>query len=78
MTRWVAPDHGAIETQVDSTTYRGRIFEAAPGHEAALKDAGYFPASIGGVARTRGHVCPACGFHGFFRDCSRCRDRAEP
>lgn len=75
--RWVAPDRGAIETQVDATRYRGSIFEAHPAHERALRDAGYFPASLGGVATSGGHTCSACGFRSWFRDCSRCRDRAH-
>lgn len=76
MTRWVAPDGGAVQTEVDSTRYHGRIFDAHPAHEKALRDAGYFPATIGGVSRAGGRTCPVCGFASWFTTCSRCRDRA--
>ncbi len=74
----VAPDGGAIATDIGKTRYRGRMFDVeSPQHAKWLKDAGYFQAGLGGVSKTAGHVCGVCGFASFFRDCSRCRDRAE-
>lgn len=73
----VSPDRGCVGADVDGVRYSGRFIETDnPQHARALKDAGYFPASLGGVARARGgYDCPVCGFRSFFASCSRCRDR---
>lgn len=71
----VAPDRGAVETDVGATRYRGTMFDARPEHVGMLREAGYFPASLGGVSRAKGHTCPDCGFASYFTTCSRCRDR---
>jgi len=71
VTRMVSPDQGCIQVDVGRTRYSGRIVDATPGDARLLKDAGYFPAALGGVTRAAAWVC-GCGFRSYFRTCSRC------
>lgn len=72
MTRMVAPDRGCVQVDVGRTRYSGRIVDATPGHAKLLKQAGYFPAALGGVTRAVGFVCTACRFRSHFKRCGRC------
>jgi hypothetical protein len=68
----VSPDRGCVEADVGTKRYKGRIIEVSDAtHAAALKEIGYFPASVGGVARSREHVCPN-GHRNYFVTCGRC------
>lgn len=76
MTRMVAPDAGCVQVDVptvqDPRRYSGRIVDVDnPTHARMLKQAGYFPASAGGVVSAGGQRC-VCGFASFFKTCSRC------
>ncbi len=73
MTRMVSPDRGCVQVDVGRTRYSGRIVDASPGDAKLLREAGYFPASLGGVTKAVGFVCPDCGFRSHFRRCSRCQ-----
>lgn len=77
MTRLVAPDRGAIETEVRGRRYRGRIIDVQdPRSERLLREEGYFPASVGGVPKASGHQCPTCKRYNFLKTCGRCEARA--
>lgn len=70
--RLVSPDRGCIEADVGAKRYKGRIIEVADAtHSAALREVGYFAASVGGVDKAPGHVCPK-GHHNYFEHCGRC------
>ncbi len=72
----VSPDAGCVQVDVPTTRgttrYTGRIVDATPEHAAMLRQAGYFPASLGGVNRAGGRRCAQCGFVGYFTRCGRC------
>jgi hypothetical protein len=79
MGRWVAPDRGVRETEVNGRVYRpdrGGIYNVdSPSAERAMKAEGFFEASLNphsaGDAQ-RGFTCVECGFGSWFRKCSRC------
>ena len=76
--RMVVPDRGCIETDIGQRRYRGRIFDVETQAEAtALKQAGYFEASLGGVTKARGYQCPKCGRYNFIKTCGRCASSAS-
>ena len=81
MTRLVMPDKHCKGINVEgahtgvTTRYspgRDATVEVTnPQHERALREAGCFPANLGGLVRTSGFPC-SCGHQSLFRICSKC------
>lgn len=73
MARLVSPDRGCVQADVGPTRYNGRIVDTDNAfHARALREVGYFDASLGGVTKAKGRRCDDCGFNGFFVVCGRC------
>lgn len=76
--RMVAPDGAIRQTEVRDPSGIRRRYESGSGfvtvsdHDARLlKQNGFTPASLTGVARG-GRRCTDCGFGSWFTTCSRC------
>lgn len=82
MRRMVAPNDTVREVEIQgvrtgrSKTYRwnkdGTVHVNSAADAKALKDAGFTEAGVGGAGSKGGFVCTTCGFHTWFRSCSRC------
>lgn len=87
MTRLVMPDSACREIDIQGAQI-GRTHRYSPGqdatvevtnpqHERALRDAGCFPANLGGHTTRGGYTCSTCGFRGYFKRCSRCQHQED-
>jgi len=82
MKRMVAPNDTMRSVEIQgartgaSKTYYwqkdGTVHVNSERHIKALKEAGFTEAGIGGAASNGGYVCSGCGFHMWFKTCSRC------
>jgi len=83
MTRMVGPGDAQRETVIrDMRSGRERAYGRVATVEHAqdiktLRDAGFVPASLGGVDKATARVCGSCGFHGYFKVCGRCGGNCE-
>lgn len=82
MARLLSPDDACISVDVPfgrAKRYDGRSIEVSdPVHARALKQAGYTMADAGGrPSKSAGFECLSCGFHSFFKLCSRCGGSCE-
>lgn len=51
----------------------GRLADVTnPMHVKALKEQGFTAGGVGGVVKTGGFICHACGRHNYFKNCARC------
>lgn len=82
MRRLVAPNDTlrSVEIEGARTGYKkvynwskdGTVHVDNPAHVKALRDAGFTEAGVGGAGGSGGFVCQDCGFHAWFKTCSRC------
>jgi hypothetical protein len=82
MKRMVAPNDTMREVTIEgarfggSKTYGwskdGTVHVESAAHAKALKEAGFTEAGVCGATSRGGFVCTACGFHMWFKTCSRC------
>lgn len=82
MRRMIAPNDTMREVQIQGArtsatrTYRwgkdGTVRVDSAADAKALREAGFTEAGIGGAGSKGGFVCQACGFHTWFKKCSRC------
>lgn len=82
MKRMVAPNDTMREVEIkgarfgESKTYRwskdGTVHVESAAHAKALREAGFTEAGVGGAGAGAGFVCTGCGFHMWFKTCSRC------
>lgn len=76
MARLVMPDKHCRSVDVAGRRYEppagsASVEPANRAHEKALRDAGCFPANLGGRVDTTGYPC-ACGHGSLFRICGKC------
>lgn len=82
MRRMIAPNDTVREIDIQgartgiTTRYKwrkdGTVHVDSPAHVKALKDAGFTDAGVCGAGSSGGFVCASCGFHAWFKVCSRC------
>lgn len=82
MKRMVAPNDTMREVDIKgartgiTSRYRwqkdGTVHVESSAHAKALRDIGFVEAGVGGAGARGGYVCGSCGFHAWFKSCSRC------
>jgi hypothetical protein len=87
MKRMIAPNDTMREVTINgarfggSKTYGwskdGTVHVESAAHVKALKDAGFTEAGVNLSSSGQGFKCLACGFHGWFKKCSRCGEEGE-
>jgi hypothetical protein len=82
MPRLLSPDDKCVQVDVPlgrNRRYSGQSIDVSdPSHVRALRLAGYTVADTAGApAKTGGFECANCGFHSYFRTCSRCGGMCE-
>lgn len=73
--RLLSPDDACVAVTTRSgRKYEGTSFDVSNAADARdLRRGGYTAADTSGApARADGYVCRLCGFHSFFRACSKC------
>jgi hypothetical protein len=86
MPRLVAPNDTMREVEIQGA-YTGRtrrygwqkdgtVHVESAAHVKALREAGFTVAGVSGAGAGGGYVCTGCGFHSWFRLCSRCGGEA--
>ena len=87
MARLVAPNDTMREVTIEgarfgqSKTYGwandGTVHVNSPQHIKALKEAGFTEAGVKLSSSGGGYKCGSCGFHGWFKKCSKCGGEGE-
>lgn len=82
MKRMVAPNDTLREVDIQGARtgitrrYKwhkdGTVHVNSAADAKALKEAGFTEVGVGGAGSRGGYVCNACGFHMWFKTCSRC------
>lgn len=82
MRRMIAPNDTMREVEIQGARtgatrlYRwskdGTVHVESAADAKALKEAGFTEAGVGGGRARGGYVCTDCGFHMWFKTCSRC------